>query len=426
MLAQTSPAGTAAFGQTVTITATISSTHSGTPTGAVAFSVDGGQARNVNLTGTTAQILLTGLTGGNHSISASYSGDLSFAPSNAAIAITVGQAATTTVVITKGGNQNPPSATPGTPLQLIAIIMPGASTVPTGQVTFTLNGKPLAGPASVTPVSTTVGSVTTTIYQASISLSTLPSGTDSIVAFYGGDVNYASSSATQAVIITPMTFTISPTSSNVTVSAGQTVPVAFQIASLAGYTGYVGLTCTGLPANVICGFSPNAFLLQADNQITAPYVPPPGSTAPSVAATFGPMNVALSVITGAPPVVSPPPVGALSVPFFGGRVPISLALLIFSPVALFVRRRTVRRLRGSLSLLSAMLVLFGSITLFSGCGSNLVGVTPKGNYTVTVHAVSTASANSYTGTFAPGCSNAPAGSTIVTCEQDAQFSLTVQ
>ncbi len=422
-LAQTSPVGTAAFGQTVTITATISSTHSGTPTGTVAFSVDGGQAKNVNLNGTTAQILLTGLTGGNHSISASYSGDLSFAPSNAAIAITVGQAATTTAVTTKGGNQNPPSATPGTLLQLIATITPGASTVPTGQVTFTLNGKPLAGPAPVTPVSTTVGLVTTTTYQASISLSTLPPGTDSIVATYGGDVNYASSSATQAVIITPMTFTISPTSSSATVSAGQMVPVAFQITSLAGYAGYVGLTCTGLPANVTCGFSPNSFLLQANNQITAATVPP-GSTVPTVNATYGPMIVSLSVITGTTPVVSPPPVGALSAPSFGGRMPISLALLILSPVTLLVRRRTVSRLRGSLSLLSAMLVLFGSITLFSGCGSNLVGVTPKGAYTVTVHAVSTAS--SYTGSFAPGCTNAPAGSTTVTCEQDAQFSLTVQ
>jgi hypothetical protein len=209
----------------------------------------------------------------------------------------------------------------------------------------------------------------------------------------------------------------------VTVSAGQTVPVAFQIASLSGYTGYVGLTCTGLPANVTCGFSPNGFALQADNLITAPTIPP-GATVPTVNATYGPMSVTLSVITGTTPVVPPPPVAALSLPFFGGKVPISLAFLILSPITLLVRRPTVRRLRGSLSLLSAMLALFGSITLFSGCGSNLVGVTPKGAYTVTVHAVSTAS--SYTGSFAPGCSNAPAGSTTVTCEQDAQFSLTVQ
>jgi hypothetical protein len=194
------------------------------------------------------------------------------------------------------------------------------------------------------------------------------------------------------------------------------------VSSLAGYSGYVGLTCTGLPANVTCGFSPNGFVLQADNLITKAQTDI--NNVVIVPATSGPMNVALSVVTGTTPVVTPPPVGAHNIRLFGGKVPISLALLLLSPATLLVRRRTVRRLRGSLSLLSAVLALFGGITLFSGCGSNLIGVTPAGQYTISIHAVSTAT--TYTGAFAPGCSNVPAGTTSVSCEQDTQFSLTVQ
>lgn len=429
-LAQTSPSGTAAYGQAVTITATISSTKAGTPSGSVAFSVDGGQTRNVTISGSTAKIILNGLTGGNHTISASYSGDLLFAPSNTILTITVAQASSTTALTTSGGNQNPSSAKPGDPLTLIATITPGAVTVPTGQVTFTLNGKALAPPASVAQSTNTVHGVTTTTYSASISTTTLPTGTDSIVATYSGDINYASSSTTLPVIITPMAFAMSPATASVTVSAGQTSTTVLQVVSLSGYNGYVGLSCTGLPANVSCGFSPNNFVLQPNNLITAEQDSADGATV-LVPATNGPMNITLSVITGTTPAVPQPPVGALNVPLFGRKVPISLAFLLLSPIALAVRRRdALKNLRGSLSLLSALLALFGSITMFTGCGSNLIGVTPQGAYTVTVRAVSTATA--YKGSFAAGCSNSPAGtndssgSPLVTCEQDAVVNLTVK
>jgi hypothetical protein len=439
-LAQTSPSGTAAFGQAITITATIASSKSGTPSGSVAFSVDGGQAKNVTITGNTAKITLAALTGGNHTISASYSGDLLFAPSNAILTIAVAQASSTTAIAaTKNANLNPSSALPGALVTLTATITPGASTVPTGQVTFTLNGKALAPPASVVQTTTTAYSVTTITYTASISTATLPLGTNSIVATYSGDVNYASSSGTLPVTISPMTFTLSPATASVTMTTGQTATASLQVVSLSGYNGFVGLSCTGLPANLTCGFSPNNFILQADNLITKQQTSPDGSVI-TVPATYGPMNVTLSVIPATTPVVPQPPVGALNIPLFGKKVPISAAFLLLSPLVFAVRRRSaLKHLRGSLSLLSALLVLFGSITMFSGCGSNQPGVTPSGTYTVTVRAVSTAVApsgssvaSSYSGAYAPGCSNSPAGSAdstgalIVTCEQDAQLSLTVK
>ena len=204
-----------AFGQPATITATITSTHSGTPTGSVAFSVDGGQAKNVQLSGNTAKIVLTNLTGGSHSISAVYSGDLLFAPSNATLPIAVGRATSTVAITTSGGNQNPASATPGTLLQLIATITPGASTVPTGTVTFTLNGKQLAPPAAVSPTTTKTNGVTTTIYSATI-FHIYPASWDRFGCCYlqRRCCNYASSSSTLPVTITPMTFTLSPSSAS--------------------------------------------------------------------------------------------------------------------------------------------------------------------------------------------------------------------
>jgi sugar lactone lactonase YvrE len=436
-LAQTSPSGTAPFGQAVIITATITSTKAGTPTGTVAFSVDGGQAKNVKLTGNTAQITLSNLTGGSHVVSASYSGDLLFAPSNTVLSVAVAQASSTTVLTSKGGNHNPDSATPGTLLTLIATITPGASTVPTGQVTFTLNGKALAPPATVAPKTTVTAGVSATTYQASISTSTLPAGLDSIVATYSGDVNYVSSANTLGVTITPMTFTLTPAATSVTVTTGQTITTPLQVTSLAGAQGFVGLSCTGLPANVTCGFSPNNFILQPDNVITAAQVD--ANNNPIVPATNGPMNITLSVITGTSPVVPQPPVGALKLPLFGKKVPVSLAFLLFSPIALAIRnRRALKHLRGSLNLCLALLALFGSITMFTGCGSK-IGVTPQGAYTVTIRAITTvvtpsgaSVANAYVGAYAPGCSNTPAGSVdstgapIVTCEQDAQLSLTVK
>jgi hypothetical protein len=306
-------------------------------------------------------------------------------------------------------------------LQLIATITPGAKTVPTGQVTFSLNGKALAPPASVTPITNTVAGVTTTTYVATISTSSLPAGTDSVVASYSGDVNYASSSGTLAVTITPLTFTVSPSTASMSVAAGQTTNIPLQVSSLAGYTGYVTLNCTGLPANTTCGFSPNGFILQANNLITAAQYDI--NNVVIVPATYGPMSVTLSVITGTTPVVPQPPVGALYIPLLGRKVPVSLAILALSPLTLFLRRRVLKQFRGSLGLLSALLALAGSVTMFSGCGSNLVGLTPGGSYAVTIRAVSTATG--YTGAYAPGCSNVPAGSTAITCEQDIKLNLTV-
>jgi trimeric autotransporter adhesin len=405
-LAQTSPSGAAAFGQPVVITATIASKVAGTETGTVTFFVDGAQQpKPATVTNGTASITLTSLTGGGHTIGASYSGDNNFAPSSATtIAITLLRASSTVALSTSGGNFTPPSAVPGTALFLIATVTPGASTVPGGTVTFTL-GSTVLGTAAVSPVVSTVNGVTTTQYQAKLAISTLPLGADNVVATYNGDVNYAPSTTSLIVTITPPTFLLTPAVANVTVTAGGTATVPLQISSLSGFGGIVSLSCSGLPANAICAFSPNGFQLLSNNPL-------------------GPSNITMNIITGTVPGVPQPPVGELHLPGLGNRLPISLALLTGAPLLWLLRRRRVKSWR-DLRLLAALVLLGGSAAFFTGCGSSgPVLVSPKGTYAVTVTVTSTSGSNP--ASLAPGCAYTPSGAATPTCIQAMQVNLVVQ
>jgi sugar lactone lactonase YvrE len=422
-LAQTSPAGSAAFGQTVVISATITSSTAGTPSGDVIFYVDGNFYSVVKVTGSTQSLNITGLLGGVHTIAASYTGDNNYASSNSTLSITVVKASSSVTVAGTGGgvSQFPTSATAGTTIVLTATVVPNAKTVPTGTVTFTLGSKTL-GTASVVTSGTT--------YVASISTAAFTSGNNTVVATYSGDVNYASSSGTLVVLISPQTFTITPSTQTATVSAAGSVTIPFQSASISGFgNAYVSLTCSGLPANTSCGFQPNGYPLQPGNLLTAQQTNPAG-TIVLVPATYGPVNLSLTIQTGTTPIVVPPTINAsLRRLGMAGGAPISLALLAFMPMTLLLRRRLTQRLRGPARLLSMLLVLSASMLALSGCGSNLVGITPKGTYMVTITA--TATDPSYpavtaTSPLAPGCVITPSAATYPTCTQVAQVSLVVQ
>ncbi len=412
-LTQTAPSGAAAFGSSITIQAAIASAVAGTPTGTVTFSVDGNQLTNPpTVNNGVASVVLTGLTGGPHTVTATYSGDNNYAPSNGSLAITVAKAPSVTTFAFGGTvNQAPLSAAPGAAVTLTATVVPAASTAPTGGVTFMVGSTVL----NATPIPLTPSSAG---YVAILTTTALPVGTDAVTATYSGDVNYASSSFSAGILVTYPDFTVSPAMSSLTIAAGSSGAVPLTFTSVAGFASLgatVGASCTGLPANSSCSINPNAFPLVQG----------------------APQTVALQILTGQTPIVPQPVTGGVG----SGGSPMQTALLallaLLAPMTLVARRKVTRGLSKQLLAGVALLMAGLGVASVTGCGggSGFVGVTPKGTFTITVSTSATATIPAYTSatvpTVAAGCKVA----TVVgpystayteTCPQVATISLVVQ
>ncbi|HSU67730.1 MAG TPA: Ig-like domain repeat protein, partial [Tepidisphaeraceae bacterium] len=166
------------FGQSITFTATVSDTTSGTPSGTITFLDGSTQIGTGTLNGSgVATFITSALTAGSHSITAQYGGDANFASSvSSALAQTINKAATSTAVAS--------SATPSTFGQSVtftATVSDSMSASPTGTVSF-LDGSTVVGTGTLN------GSGVATFTTSSLSVAT-----HSITAQYGGDTNFASS-----------------------------------------------------------------------------------------------------------------------------------------------------------------------------------------------------------------------------------------
>ncbi|MGD0832289.1 MAG: Ig-like domain repeat protein [Terracidiphilus sp.] len=403
-VAATSPAdGAAAFGQTVTVTATLTATGGfttlGAPTGSVNFSVDGQIQGSSQISSTgTASFQLTSLTGGIHAITAAYSGDSNYEASSTATsaAVTITPLATTNSLVIAGQGTNPLSAAPGSSVTLTATIAPYLTPGPSGTVTF-LSGSVALGSAPVTAVSVEINKVTMVFYEAILTTTTLPTGILSVVASYGGDANYAASqSSAVALVVSPVGFSITPSTANLAVTDGTPGQLTFTVTSLSGFSGPIAASCSGLPAYSTCGFTFTAAngSIQVGNGYTL---------------TNGvPQQITVEILTGQVPGHPQPPVGALHNPG-GSRGAVFLALLTLAPLGL-VRRRLWKKYRGWMLLVVALGGLLGAATI-SGCGSRLNGVTPTGQTTVSL---------------VVNGSYAATASTTVTVTETAQIALTVQ
>ncbi|MGH3780788.1 MAG: Ig-like domain repeat protein [Pseudonocardiaceae bacterium] len=84
----TSSVNPSTIGQPVTVTATVTS-QAGTPTGNVTFSSDGNPLGTVGLTGGTAILTTSALPAGDHSIAATYTGDMNFLSSDTTLTETI-------------------------------------------------------------------------------------------------------------------------------------------------------------------------------------------------------------------------------------------------------------------------------------------------------------------------------------------------
>ena len=212
-----------AFGQSVTLTATIASPGAGTPTGTVTFfngttSLGTG---TLNSSG-VATLAVTSLPVAANSITATYGGDTDFATSTStAVTVTVAKASTTTTV-----TFSPAAPAFGQSVTLTATIAaasPGAGT-PTGTVTF-FNGTTSLGTGTLNSSGV-----------ATLALTSLPEAANSIVATYGGDTDFTTS-----------------TSSAVTVTVGQPATTTTLTVSVPSPTPFEAVTLTATVASVISG-----------------------------------------------------------------------------------------------------------------------------------------------------------------------------
>jgi len=197
------------------------------------------------------------LAGGFYQINAQYAGDGTFARSlSTPVSVTVNpeNSATTMQALLFdpiSGNLNPfTSASAGSLIYLRADVA-GASGFGTasGNVTFTDNG-----------TDTIAGSPFVLNSQGNTAtpngITTLAGGPHSIVASYSGD-NSFHTSASSAVTFNITDFSLSFGSPTINISApGASGSTDLTVNALGGFTDTVAFTCSGLPRESTCGFSP--------------------------------------------------------------------------------------------------------------------------------------------------------------------------
>jgi hypothetical protein len=148
------------------------------------------------------------------------------------------------------------SATSGNMNAQITLTATVSGVNPTGSVTF------VAG-------STTLGTATLANGMAMLQASFAAAGSYSITANYSGDANNAqSASGTVMITIIAPDFTIAANPQNLTIQAGQSGTVTLTLTQIGGYTGTVNLSCTGLPSEATCTFSPSTLTSTGSSPIT--------------------------------------------------------------------------------------------------------------------------------------------------------------
>jgi Bacterial Ig-like domain (group 3)/FG-GAP-like repeat/FG-GAP repeat len=238
----TSSMNPAKAGQSVTFTATVTSTTAGTPTGAITF-LDGSISLGTTTLNGSAQasLSMSSLSVGMHSITAAYGGDATFAASTSAVltqTVTSTALAPTTTTLTSMPN---PSNS-GQSVTFTATVSSATAGAPTGEVTF-LDGATSLGTGTLN------GSA-----QVTFSTSALSTGMHSITASYGGDANFAASTSTaltQSVNGAP-DFSVNANPGISSITAGQSTAYTLALTPSNGFNQTVTLTCSGAPVESTC------------------------------------------------------------------------------------------------------------------------------------------------------------------------------
>lgn len=414
-IALTSPMGSPAYDEPISLTATVTS-PAGTPTGSVTLFVDGNQVGVSTLTDGVASFTLSaGLTGGNHSVQATYSGAVTSqfifsGSSSSLVSIFVLAVATTTTDVAATQNFIPNSQPAGTPLTLTATVATSVAGLPTGVVTFNITD---SGGQAVPPGTGVLTPVGGGLFQATYTFtppspaSGVPYDTLSVTAVYSGDNNFATSQSA------PTVFYVSPVGGAVAVTAsGQSLnssssadsAITFTNTSYGGWNGIVSYQCDSstLPANAVCLFSPGSVTVNASTSVY----------------TYPPQTTTLKVVINNPP---NSPVQGSRVWWIGG---------LMATMLLLRRRRTSSSLIRGLNVGVGLVLLLVTASGLLACGgSGIPYETPAGTSVVTVYADSDPFASGSTSVTQPcgGQVNGVGNPAVAPCAQAAfKVTLSVQ
>jgi hypothetical protein len=366
----TSSVSPASVGQSVTFTATLSSS-SAAPTGSVTF-MDGstpiGTATLVPGSGlsSTASLATSSLPVGTDPITAVYAATPNFgaATSAAFSEVVTGLISATALSV----SPNPASA--GQTVTLTAAVG-GSSTTPSGSVTF------YSGTTSLG--SGTLG----TSGNASITTAALPVGTDTLTAVFSGSAIYSASTSptvSESIQAASQDFTVALASPSVTIATENNTTTSVAISSVNGFADTVNLSCGSLPTYITCSLTPSAASLAANGAAASVLYIDTSSVLGYARNNSGPLGP--------------------------GGSPFNLALMLspmglFAGIAAFPTRRSRRFPR--LQLLLLLLAAIPVTLAFSGCASPTLisaGGTPlsaaAGTYTIPITATGSSTKISHT------------------------------
>ena len=255
----------------------------GTPLGSITFTDTGGFVfpgpYPLNRAGNTATPngIFT-FPVGSHSITASYFGDSSFLGSSSSpVPFTITPASTTEAVTATG-------ATQGITFNASVSTSSGGNP-PSGSFVFNVNGTNTTMGATGTPAvinPRTDAVITGAQASASFTASNLTVGQNyTATVSYNGDSNYAGSSANVSGTV-QSDFAMGLSSNIVTIPfAGASGTVMLTITAQNGFTGTVTPTCSGLPSESTCSFSPATVAGNGSTTVTIHTKAPVAKLAPA-------------------------------------------------------------------------------------------------------------------------------------------------
>jgi hypothetical protein len=252
-------------GTPVSVAIAVTATDGGTPTGNVSLMgnfvlgqslIQGFPLANGLVAQPTSQ--LPG--GGPYDVTAHYSGDGTYAPSDStSVLVTVTpESSTTTVSVLTTNSQGilvPFSGGAFGSFVYLRADVAGQSGfgLPTGSVTFLDGSSPVVGGSSLVLNSQGNTATPNGIY-------TFDTGTHTVTASYSGDSSFtaSTSSQSQSFTITPGFFAEIPSAqSTVLISApGGSGSTSISVTNSSGFSGTISLACSGLPSEATCVFAP--------------------------------------------------------------------------------------------------------------------------------------------------------------------------